>query len=219
MGSPNTRVFVKGINQMQQAAHIVSENFSDLSNAGIRTRELHDVLANRLPSLHRGAYRLLRNTADAEDAVQDALLSACRHLGQFRGESRVATWLTAIVFNSARMRLRHRRRYVHVSLDEQIGGDRQYPVSERLARPGPSPEDECRDSELTRHVSQLMAHLSPIVRRTLKLRVMDDLSIRETAAILGLPTGTVKARLARAKKQLQQLMKRSLQPRLRGRRT
>ena len=204
---------------MQQGTYIVNDNVSDLSNGGSPACELHDVLSSRLPSLHRSAYRLLRNTADAEDAVQDALLSACKHLEQFRRESQISTWLTAIVFNSARMRLRQRRRYVHVSLDEQIGGDQQYSISERLARPGPSPEDECRDSELTGHVSQLMAHLSPIVRRTLKLRVMDGLSIRETAAILGLPTGTVKARLARARKQLQQLMKRSLQPRLRGRRT
>ena len=74
-------------------------------------RELQDVIARRLSALRRTAYRLLRNTADAEDAVQDALLSACKHLHQFRGDSQISTWLSAIVFNSARMQLRrHSRR-------------------------------------------------------------------------------------------------------------
>lgn len=199
---------------MQQAASIASDNFLDLSKGARRARELHDMLASRLPSLHRGAYRLLGNTADADDAVQDALLSACKHLDQFRGESQISTWLTAIVFNSARMRLRHRRRYVHVSLDEQIVGDQQYSISERLACPRPSPEDECRDTELAGRMRQSVARLSPILRRTFQLRVLDGLSIRETAEILCLPAGTVKARLSRARKQIKQLMKRSLPPRL-----
>lgn len=204
---------------MQQAACIASDNYLAFPNGGSQVRELHEVLACRLPSLHRSAYRLLGNAADADDAVQDALLSACRHLDQFRGESQISTWLTAIVFNSARMRLRHRRRNVHVSLDEPIGEERQYSVSQRLVGPGPNPEEECRNSELTRHLKRFMSRLSPTLRRTFQLRAMDGLSIRETAEILGLPTGTVKARLARARKQLKQLMKRSLQPRLRERRT
>jgi RNA polymerase sigma factor (sigma-70 family) len=124
---------------MQQAeAHVGTENYSDLLSGERPARELHDVLASRLPSLHRSAYRLLGNAADAEDAVQDALVFACKHLDQFRGESQISTWLTAIVFNSARMRLRRHRRQVHVSLDEQIGKGQQHSVSERLAGPGPN---------------------------------------------------------------------------------
>jgi RNA polymerase sigma-70 factor, ECF subfamily len=200
---------------MQQAeAHIGTENHFDLLNGERPARELHDVLARRLPSLHRRAYLLLGNAADAEDAVQDALLSACKHFDQFRGESQLSTWLTAIVFNSARMRLRHRRRHVHVSLDEQIGEGRQYSVSERLAGRGPNPEQEYRNCELRGHMRQLMMHLSPSLLRTFQLRDMDGLSIRETSEILGIPAGTVKAQLARARKQLKKLMQRTLQPRL-----
>src|SRR6202142_4125147 len=118
---------------MQQAeAYIGTDNHFELLNERRPAGELHDVLAGRLPSLHRSAYRFLGNIADAEDAVQDALLSACKHLDQFRGESQISTWLTAIVFNSARMRLRHRRRHVLVSLDEPLGED-QYSLSDRLA--------------------------------------------------------------------------------------
>src|SRR5271165_4531696 len=94
---------------------------ASIGNAEKETREPQDAFSRYLPLLHRSAYRLLGNAADAEDAVQDALLSACKHLDQFRGESQISTWLTTIVFNSARMRLRQRPRQVHVSLDEQIG--------------------------------------------------------------------------------------------------
>jgi len=205
---------------MQQAeAYMGTDNYFDPLNGGRLAHELHDDLAGRLPSLHRSAYRLLGNTADAEDAVQDALLSACKHLDQFRGESQISTWLTAIVFNSARMRLRHRRRHVHVPLDEQIGEGQQYSVSERLAGTGPNPEEEYRNSELTGHIRQLMTHLSPTLRTTLQHRDIDGLSIRETAEILGIPAGTVKAQSARARKKLKQLMQRALQPRLCRRRT
>ena len=133
-------------------------------------------------------------------------------MDQFRGEAQISTWLTAIVFNSARMRLRHQRRQVHVSLDEQIG-EGQHSIAERLAGPGPNPEEELRNCELTGHMRQLMARLSPTLLRTFQLRDLEGLSIQETAKILGVPPGTVKARLARARKKLKQLMQRAFQPR------
>src|SRR5260370_15702501 len=84
------------------------------------TRDMQDVLSRYLPSFYRRAYRYLGNAADAEDAVQDALLSAFKHLDQFKGEAPMSTWLTAIVTNSARMHLRRRPRQIHVSLDEKL---------------------------------------------------------------------------------------------------
>ena len=72
------------------------------------TRQMHEVLSRSLPSFYRKAYRQLGNAADAEDAVQDALLSAYKHLDQFKGQAQMSTWLTAIVINSARMQLRRR---------------------------------------------------------------------------------------------------------------
>lgn len=200
---------------MQQAeAYVGANNYFVPLNGGGAAGELHDALASSLPSLRRSAYRVLGNAADAEDAVQDALLSACKHFDQFRGESQISTWLTAIVSNSARMRLRHRRRHVHVSLDEQTGEGQQYSVGERLAARGPSPEQEYGECELTGRLRQFTKYLSPPLRRAFQLRDVDGLSTRETAEILGLPTGTVKAQLARARKKLKQLMQRALQPQL-----
>jgi RNA polymerase sigma-70 factor (ECF subfamily) len=131
--------------------------------------------------------------------VQEALLAAYTHIGQFRGQAQLATWLTAIVRNCALMQLRKRPRQIHLSLDEPIGGEEQYLVWERLADRRPSPEEECRDLELSARLQKCAALLSPTLRRTFQLRVLGGLSIFETARILKLPTGTVKAQLGRAR--------------------
>jgi RNA polymerase sigma-70 factor, ECF subfamily len=177
------------------------------------------VLSNGMASLYRGAYRLLGNAADAEDAVQDALLSAYTHLDQFRGQAKMSTWLAAIVHNSAKMQLRRRLRHVHVSLDERIGEDEEYPISQRLADHRPSPEDDCRGSELGKRMAHFEGQLTPVLRKAYQLRQIDGLSIREAARILGVPHGTVKAQSARARKKLRQWMGRALRSQTRNLRT
>jgi RNA polymerase sigma-70 factor, ECF subfamily len=183
-------------------------NMADQSAA----RELQKELSLRLPSFYRCALRLLGNRADAEDAVQEALLAAYKHLHQFRGQSQMSTWLTTIVRNCARMQLRKRPRQIHMPLDEQIGEERRYLLCETLADAGPNPEDDCRNSELAAHLRKCTALLSPSLRRTFQLRVVDGLSIFETAQVLGLPHGTVKAQLARARRKLARYMQRVLEP-------
>jgi RNA polymerase sigma-70 factor (ECF subfamily) len=175
-----------------------------------QTRELQDVLSRHLPLFHRRAYRHLGNAADAEDAVQEAVLSAYKHLDQFKGQAQMSTWLTAIVINSARMQLRRRPRQVHVSLDERFGEEQEYSLSERLADRGPSPEERCRTSELHGRLLQLVAELSPPLRKAFQLRELDGLSTGEAAHVLGVPEGTVKAQLARARAKLARLMRRAL---------
>jgi RNA polymerase sigma factor (sigma-70 family) len=178
-------------------------------------QQLEQILACGLPLLYRRAYRILGNTADAEDAVQDALLAAYTHLNQFRGQARISTWLTTIVLNCARMRLRKRPRLAHLSLDQSNGELQPLSISERLADHRPSPEDESVECELSAHLSHLHGRLSPTLRRTFQLRDIDGLSIRETARILGVPAGTVKAQLARARRRLKELMRHTLRPRSR----
>jgi RNA polymerase sigma-70 factor (ECF subfamily) len=165
------------------------------------------VLSHCLPSLYRYAYRLLANKADAEDAVQDALLAAFQHLNQFRGEAQLSTWLTAVVINCARMQLRKRSRYIHVSLDSRIGEDQKYPLSDTLVDYRPNPEDECHTSTLNTRLMKSAAQLSPTLRRTFHLLYLDHLSVCETARVLGVPIGTVKARSARAKAKLRKLVR------------
>jgi RNA polymerase sigma-70 factor (ECF subfamily) len=179
-------------------------------------RELQKVFSLSSPSFYRCALRILGNSADAEDAVQEALLAAHKHLHQFRGQSQLSTWLTTIVCNCARMQLRKRPRQFHMPLDQQIGEEQAYFISERLADPKPSPEDDCRNSELAAHLRTGTAMLSPSLRRTFQLRVADGLSIFETAQVLGVPQGTVKAQLARARTKPARYMQRALESRSRG---
>jgi RNA polymerase sigma factor (sigma-70 family) len=169
--------------------------------------QMLSILSHCLPSLHRYAYRLLGNKTDAEDAVQDALLAAYKHLNQFRGDARLSTWLTTIVINCARMHLRKRARHIHISLDSRIGEDQEYPLSDILVDHRPSPEDECHKSTLSARLMKAAAQLSPTLRKTFHLRFVDHLSIRETARILGVPTGTVKAQTARVRAKLLKAMR------------
>ena len=190
-------------------SYAANEEGEEIPNEGKAAQQLEHIMASGLPPLYRRAYRILRNAADAEDAVQDALLAAYTHLHQFRGQSQISTWLTTIILNCARLQLRRRAKHVQVSLDESTAGPQPVPLSERLADRRPNPEDEYRESELSTRLSHLHSQLSPTLRRTFLLRDVDGLSIREAARILGVPTGTVKARSARARKRLKELMLRT----------
>lgn len=183
---------------------------AEFQSRQVASQAFGQILSSGLPSLYRGAYRLLGNVADAEDAVQDALLAAYTHLDQFRGQSKMSSWLTAIVHNSARMQLRRRPHCIHVPLDEPIGEVQESSCSLQLADRRPSPEDEYRNAELGRRLTYFQTQLTPPLRKTFQLRDVDGLSIHETARILRVPHGTVKARSARARKKLTQLMQRAL---------
>jgi RNA polymerase sigma-70 factor (ECF subfamily) len=198
--------------EMQTTKSYRYTGVSDYKNAIL---EMQEVLSVRLPSFYRCALRVLGNAADAEDAVQEALFAAYRHIDQFRGQAQMATWLTTIVRNCALMQLRKRPRQIHLSLDEPTGEEEQHFVFEQLADERPNPEDECRNFELCARLHKSVARLSPTLRRTFQLRVMNGFSIFETARILGLPRGTVKAQLARARAKLARHMRPAIAPRLR----
>jgi RNA polymerase sigma-70 factor (ECF subfamily) len=178
--------------------------------------EMKEALSRRLPSFYRCAFRLLGNSADAEDAVQDALLAAYKHIDEFRGQAQMTTWLTTIVRNSALMYLRKRPRQIYLSLDEPKGEEEKYFVWEGLADIRPTPEEEFHNSELSAHLQKCAVRLSPALRRTFQLRVLMGFSIFETARILGLPHGTVKAQLARARAKIRRHLPPSLAPRSRS---
>jgi RNA polymerase sigma-70 factor, ECF subfamily len=200
---------------MQVTNAVVNGGDAEILTSQIASETFRNILSSGLPSLHRGAYRILGNAADAEDAVQDALLAAYTHLDQFRGQSQMSTWLGVIVHNSARMQLRKRLRHIHVPLDEPIGETEESSLAQRLADCRPTPEDECRNTELSGRLAHFQAQLTPTLKKTFQLRDIDGLSIREAAQILGVPEGTVKAQSARARKKIKQLMRRANRPQAR----
>ena len=168
-----------------------------------RAQELEGVVSRYLPMFYKRAFRFLGNMPDAEDAVQDALLSAYEHLGQFRGQAQLSTWLTTIVTNAARMKLRRRDNYL--SLDEGEGED-GLTFSERLPDSKPSPEQVCSAAEARYQLVEGVRQLSPKLRRTFQLRDIDGLTTKEAALVLGIPHGTVKAQLARARAKLARIV-------------
>jgi RNA polymerase sigma-70 factor, ECF subfamily len=197
---------------LEAAVRTESAQYLEVVDHQTAARKLQDVLSLRLPSFYRCAFRLLGNTADAEDAVQEALLAAYKHINQFRGQSQISTWLTTIVRNCALMQLRKRSRHTHFPLDQQLGEEQPRSLGEEIPDERPSPEDEFRNSELTSRLRKCAALLSPTLRRTFQLRVVDGFSILETARILGVPHGTVKAQLARARATIARHMRPVLAP-------
>ena len=157
----------------------------------------------------RIALRFLGNIADAEDAVQDAFLSAFTHLDQFGGQAKMSTWLTAIVINAARMKLRRRSRQAQISLDE-THGERNLLLAEMLPGHQPNPEEVCFRRELAERLADATTQLSPTWRKAFQLRYVDGLSIGETAHLLRVPGGTVKAQLARGRVKLKEIVTKGL---------
>ena len=168
-------------------------------------QQLTNIFSSRLPAFTRMAARLMGCAADAEDAVQDAFLSAYMHVDQFRGQAKMSTWLTRIVINAARMKVRARPRQVHISLEENREQDR-YLLSEMLSDRRPSPEELCRSRELTQHLAQASTQLSAALRGALQLSQLDGLSVRQTAQAPGIPYSMAKARAFRARKKLKHLL-------------
>jgi RNA polymerase sigma-70 factor (ECF subfamily) len=161
-----------------------------------------DAVSRHLPMLHKRAYRYLGNSHHAEDAVQDAPLSAYKHLDQFKGDAKITTWLTSIVTNSALAQLRRRPRQPHSSLDEPLTEDQNLRLADRLVDVSPSPEDECGKSELRGYLMQYVRELSPSLRTAIQMRAFDGLTTSEAAHMLGVPEGTIKARVSRARSQM-----------------
>jgi RNA polymerase sigma-70 factor, ECF subfamily len=187
---------------------IDAEDVNELADRSSNEKEMEQlvsVIAQRQNFFRFAAMRHLGNVADAEDAVQDAFLSAIRHLNQFTGKAQMSTWLTAIVINSARMKLRQRHRLSQDSLDYGTREDREDAPIERLFDCRPNPEELCQKRERAELILRMSGQLSPVLRMAFRLREIDGVSIREAAGILGVPDGTLKAQVSRARIRLQKM--------------
>jgi RNA polymerase sigma-70 factor, ECF subfamily len=172
-----------------------------------RRLEFEAVLSRNLPSFQRVAMRRLRNPEDAEDAVQDALLSAFKHIARFEGRAQMSTWVMAIVINAVRAQLRRRLRHTILPLD-QPAQDGQFTISDLVADQRPTPEQTLEESERLKLVVKLTRSLPPSQRMAMQLRQRDDgLSMKEAAEVLGVPVGTLKAQLARGRVTLRQQLR------------
>jgi len=164
-------------------------------------RALDTLFARNTRTLYQTALRVLGNPEDAEEALQEGLLSAYRNLPRFEGRSQFSTWLTRIVINAALMRRRSKRARPAVSLDDRTP-DGELPLAERFADESPNPEQLYAGTELGDRVRKKLAEISPLLRTAFWLREIEGLSAEEAAQILGVSRNTLKARLWRARQEL-----------------
>ena len=139
--------------------------------------------------------RITRNHEDAEDAVQDAILSAFLHLQSFDGRATFSTWLTRIGINSALMILRKRRNSREVSAQNSNESDALWEVTDSA----PDPEKQYVEKERGGLVRKAITNLRPSIRRPLELHKLQDYSVEEMAAEIGVSVPAAKGRLHHAR--------------------
>jgi RNA polymerase sigma-70 factor, ECF subfamily len=151
----------------------------------------------------RVAYRLLRDSGEADCAAQESFLKAYQNLNDFREGSTFETWLTRICINWCKDRLKRRRLvfYFHQapSSSEEETGPRELAV-----HPDPSPERRAMSREIRDRLTTAMESLSPRQRTIFVLKHLEELSIPEIAGITGLDTGTIKSHLFRASRKIRE---------------
>lgn len=168
-------------------------------------------LVDRLQErVYRVAYRILGQTQDAEDVVQQTFLSMIEHIDTFRGESSVATWVLRIATNFALKLLRKKRGLPTVSFDGQNDTLDTVPHPEYIARWRNAPDNLAERAELRDLLDRAIAELDDKYRVVFVLRDIEDLSTEETAEVLGLSVSNVKVRLLRARMQLRERLTREL---------
>jgi RNA polymerase sigma-70 factor (ECF subfamily) len=151
--------------------------------------------------LYRIARGVLRDSAEAEDAVQDAYIAAFSHLESFRGDSALSTWLSRIVMNEALGRLRRRG-----SAPTTAPLDEAPPEAEIIPFPLSASNNDPERSMAQRQILELVERatdtLPDVYRMVFVTRIIEGMSVEETAELLGIKAETVKTRLHRARQLL-----------------
>ncbi|GMU69776.1 MAG: hypothetical protein AMXMBFR37_21080 [Steroidobacteraceae bacterium] len=168
-------------------------------------RALQLLMRRHNQKLHRTARSILRDDAEAEDAVQDAYLHAWRAIGSFRGDAKLSTWLVRIVVNEAVGRLRKRARRAEVIHLNGISA----PDGEEMTPPELSEQGAVR-SEARRLLEAKIDELPDAFRTVFVLRALEELTVEEAAQSLGIPEATVRTRYFRARGLLREAIAREI---------
>jgi len=165
--------------------------------------------------LYRLARSIVRNDGEAEDVLQEAYMRAFTHLDGFRGDSALATWLSRIVINEALGRMRKRRRTAAVEAPESYGENRTggasiipFPLGSSEA----DPERTMAQRQILHLVERATDDLPDIYRTVFVARVIEGLSMEETAELLDIKAETVKTRLFRARRLVREQIEKEVGP-------
>lgn len=152
--------------------------------------EFHEAISNRSDRWFSACLRITRSRELAEDAVQEALLSAWRKRHQFHGDSSLDTWVHRIAVNAALQLMRKQRPGLFESLDAETAGS------------GDSPESDAANHDAGNHLAAAFRHLTDIERVCFVLRHLEEWKVREIADEVGTNEGRVKQALFRGVKKL-----------------
>ncbi len=162
--------------------------------------------------LYRIARSILRDDAEAEDALQEAYLKAFTHIDAFRGDASIGTWLCRIVMNEALGRLRQRRPTVDWTQMDEIEMPSADIIHLPVSSSRPDPERSAAQHQIQNLLEQAIDQLPEQFRIVLVARVVEEMSVEETAELLGLRPETVKTRLHRARRLLRPALEAQIGP-------
>jgi RNA polymerase sigma-70 factor (ECF subfamily) len=169
------------------------------------TRAFEQIMRRYNRALFRTARAILRDEGLAEDAVQEAYLRAYGAIGSFRGESKLSTWLIRIVANEA---LARRRKDVRRAEVMPISGGDAVDLERPMEEDGP--QQMAERGEMRRLLEAKIDRLPDSYRAVFVLRALEELSVEETGAALGIPEATVRSRFFRARGLLREAISREI---------
>jgi len=177
--------------------------------AGHDTAAFETLMRRHNQRLFRVARAILRDDSEAEDVLQDAYLDAYRHIGEFRRDAQLLTWLTRIVVNHALMRLRKEKRHARV-VSLHAGGDGEPGYAEVADDSVEPPSQAALRAEVRAVLERRIDDLPLAFRAVLVMRDVEEMSVQETADALGIPSATVRTRLFRARALLREALAKDL---------
>jgi RNA polymerase sigma-70 factor (ECF subfamily) len=162
--------------------------------------------------LYRAARSILKNEAEAEDAVQEAYMQAYKAMGDFRGDAKLSTWLVRIVVNESITRLnKHTRRAEIIRLDGEEPQQDQHSSEDSMNESAPEhPERAAQRAEARRLLEAKIDQLPDAFRTVFVLRAVEEMTVEEAAVALGIPEATVRTRFFRAKALLRESLSREI---------
>jgi len=170
------------------------------------TNLFHELIRPYERMVYLSILTMLRNDQEAEDAAQEVMINAFRHLKSFRGDAKFSTWLVTIAMNEARQRLRKAKAAQLESLDEGKE-DRQGDFTPAVLTDWREiPSEALEKKEIRQKLREAVEQLPPIYREVLVLRDLEELNQEETASALGINVTLVKVRLHRARMMLQKML-------------
>lgn len=201
---------------MQQA--LPNTPHKTLSDAALAARvasgdtlALQHMMRRHNQTLYRTARSILKDDAEAEDAVQEAYVQAYRAIGSFRGDAKLSTWLIRITVNVAIRRARKINRSAEViDLVADLREESGLPESEMNEKAAEQPEHAALRAETRRLIEDKINRLPDAFRTVFVMRAVEEMTVDETAICLGIPEATVRTRYLRAKGLIREALAREI---------